>query len=154
MSLTRQNVPLLKGSSVDNALRGGYIVHACEKPSLILVATGSEVAPCVEAAAKSGNYAVVSLPCWELFESQPYEYRKSIFPDGIPVLSVEAGATLGWERYSHASHGIDQFGASANGNDITKHFKLLPADINERAQKVLEWSKGKTLSSRIDRPTF
>jgi transketolase len=152
MSLSRQNLPVLKGSSVENALKGGYIVHAAEKPQIILVSTGSEVAPCVEAASKNGNFTVVSLPCWELFEEQSAEYKKSIFPEGIPVLSVEAGATLGWERYAHVSHGIDTYGTSANGNDIAKHFKLLPKDIEEIAQKVIVWGKGKSFTSRLDKP--
>jgi transketolase len=154
MALTRQNLPVLKGSSLEKALFGGYTIHPCEKPQLIIVSTGSEVSPCVSAAVTSGNFSVVSLPCWELFDQQSHEYKKSIFPDGIPVLSVEAGATLGWEKYAHASHGIDVFGVSANLADVTKHFQLLPADISVKAQKFLEWSKGRTFYSLIDKPTL
>jgi len=153
MSLTRQNVPVLKGSSVEKALMGGYTIHSCDNPQLILVSTGSEVAPCV-AAAQNAKYSVVSLPCWELFEQQSMEYKKSVFPEGIPVLSVEAGATLGWERYAHASHGIDVFGASATGADIAKFFKLLPTDIDAKAQKFLQWANGRTFSSLIDKPSL
>lgn len=151
-SLTRQNVPILKGSSVEKSLLGGYIVHPCENTQLIIVATGSEVAPSVAAAISSGKFSVVSLPCWELFDQQPIEYKKSVFPEGIPVLSVEAGSTIGWERYAHASHGIDCFGVSATGADVAKHFKLLPADIEAKANKFLEWCKGRIFTSLVDKP--
>jgi len=154
MALTRQNVPLLPGSSVEKALLGGYVVHSVENPKLILVSTGSEVNVCVKAAENNGSFNVVSLPCWELFEEQSLEYRKSVFPEGVPVLSVEAGATLGWERYAHASHGIDTFGVSANGSDVAKHFGLLPPSIEAKALRVLEWSKDRKLISLIDKPTF
>jgi transketolase len=154
MSLTRQNVPVLAGSSVEKALLGGYVVHSVENPKLILVSTGSEVNVCVKAAENNGSFNVVSLPCWELFDEQPEEYRKSVFPEGIPVLSVEAGATLGWERYAHASHGINTFGVSATGNDVAKHFELLPPQIESKALKVLEWSKDRKLISLIDKPKF
>jgi len=155
MALTRQNLPILKGSSFEKALFGGYVVHSSqEKPQLIIVSTGSEVSPCVSAAVTKGNWNVVSLPCWELFEQQSIEYKKSVFPEGVPILSVEAGATLGWEKYAHASHGIDSFGVSANIDDIAKHFKLLPADITAKGEKFLEWSKGRTFYSPIDKPTL
>ncbi len=58
---------------------------------------------------------VVSLPCWELFDEQSAEYKASVLTPGVPVLAVEAGATLGWAKYSHAQVGIDTFGASAPG---------------------------------------
>jgi transketolase len=154
MALTRQNLPLLKGSSVEKALSGGYVVHSVENPKLILVSTGSEVNVCVKAAENNGAFNVVSLPCWELFDEQPEAYRKSVFPEGVPVLSVEAGATLGWERYAHASHGIDRFGVSATGNDIAKHFELLPPQIESKALKVLEWSKDRKLMSLMDKPNL
>ena len=56
---------------------------------------------------------MVSHPSWELFDQQPLDYKLSVYPDGIPVLSVEALCTLGWERYAHASMGVNTFGASA-----------------------------------------
>lgn len=115
MSLSRQNLPIIAGSSVEGTLKGGYIVHDVEgTPDLILVGTGSELNICVGAAEKiNGKVRVVSLPCWELFDTAPLEYRKSVLPDGIPAISVEAGATLGWNKYVHASIGLDAFGASA-----------------------------------------
>lgn len=153
-SLSRQNLPNLAGSSLEKALQGGYVVHASEAPKIILVATGSEVSPCVQAATANPHFQVVSLPCWELFEQQPYEYRKKVFPDGVPVLSVEAGATLGWEKYAHASHGIDRFGVSANGADVAKFFHLNKDDIVARAEKLIAWSQGRTVLSCIDRPSI
>jgi len=78
--------------------------------------------------------------------------KNQFFPDGIPVLSVEAAATRGWEKYAHFSHGIDTFGASGTGPDLQKEFKMMPSDIVEKAKKVVEWSKGKTLYSLVDKP--
>jgi len=152
MSLTRQNLPNLEGSSVENALKGGYIIHNTESPQLILISTGSEVSVCVAAAKKHGNIRVVSVPCWELFDQQTLEYRKSVLPDGVPVLSVEAAATLGWERYAHVSYGINRYGLSGPGNDLQKFFGFLPEQILEKSEKVIEWAKGRTFCSLLDRP--
>eukprot|EP01126_Amoeba_proteus_P045369 TRINITY_DN5073_c0_g1_i7.p1 TRINITY_DN5073_c0_g1~~TRINITY_DN5073_c0_g1_i7.p1 ORF type:complete len:659 (-),score=101.61 TRINITY_DN5073_c0_g1_i7:224-2200(-) len=116
-ALTRQNVPNLAGTSVEGALRGGYVVNDPQgaSPDIVLVATGSELSLCVGAASRSSaKVRVVSLCCWELFEQQPLSYRESVFPSGVPVLSVEAGSAFGWERYAHASIAIDTHGMSAN----------------------------------------
>jgi len=79
MSLTRQSVPLLAGSDVDKASKlGGYVVHDCDNPVLILDATGSEVSSCVTAASQE-KFRVVSLPCCELFDQQTLEYKKISF---------------------------------------------------------------------------
>lgn len=167
MSLTRQNVPNLAGSSVENALKGGYVLADCEgAPELVLVATGSEVELIVKAQAKVGaRVRLVSLPCWELFDQQPLEYRLQCFPDGVPVVSVEAAATtgtthilcssspsLGWERYAHASIGIDRFGASAPGAALAKEFGMTVDNVVAKAQTALTFYKGKTVPSRLLRP--
>ena len=115
--LSRQAIPVCTdGSAVDT---GAGIVVAAASPQVILVGTGSEVAVCVDAAkalTDSGVAAsVVSLPSWDRFEAQPAEFRDSIFPAGVPVLSVEAAVTFGWAKYADDSIGIDRFGASAPG---------------------------------------
>ena len=104
MILTRQNVPTLEGSSAaDGVARGAYTLADCSEPDVILVGTGSEVSVCVEAAIALGEQGivarVVSMPCWELFAEQDPAYRDAVLPDQVPKLSVEAGVTLGWERW-------------------------------------------------------
>jgi len=154
MSLSRQNLPHLEGTSVEGAVKGGYIVADSDgKPDIVLVGTGSELHLCVGAKAKiAGKVRVVSLPCWSLFDAQPLEYRKSVFPDGVPVLSIEAATTHGWDRYAHASIGINTFGASGTGAAIAKHFGMTVENMTEKATKVLEYYKGKHVESKFDKP--
>jgi len=149
MSLTRQNVPNLEGSSIESALKGGYIISDNPNPSIILVGTGSELHLVVQAKEKV-NARVVSLPCWEIFDAQPLEYRKSVFPPGIPVLSVEAGSTLGWSKYAHASIGLDTFGASGTGTQLAKHFGFTVENVVEKANQTIAFYKGKHVESKVD----
>jgi transketolase len=148
LCLTRQNVPVLDGTAQaapEGVPRGGYVLSDSDgSPAIVLVGTGSEVQHCVGAArtlAGSGvPVRVVSLPCWEWFAAQPDAYRASVFPPGVPVLSVEAGATLGWERYADESIGIDRFGASAPVAVVMEEFGFTAAHVAERAREMLEWS--------------
>jgi transketolase len=86
----------------------------------VIVATGSEVGLALSAArtlaAEGTAVNVVSMPSWEVFESQDRAWHDEIFPAGVPVVSVEAGTTFGWSRYADVSVGIDRFGASAPGS--------------------------------------
>jgi transketolase len=148
--LTRQNVPVLEGTAAtaaEGVLRGGYVLSDPDgAPAIVLLGTGSEVQHCVGAAetlATSGVRArVVSLPCWEWFGEQPDEYRESVLPPGVPVLSIEAGATLGWERYADDSIGIDHFGASAPVEVVMYEFGFTAAHVVERARALLDRSTG------------
>jgi len=153
MSLTRQNVPNLEGTSVEKARKGGYIVCDNPNPAIILVGTGSELHLVTQAKDKV-NARVVSLPCWEIFDAQPEDYRKSIFPAGIPVLSVEAGATTGWSKYAHASVGIDTFGASGTGAQLAKYFGFTVENVVEKANQTIAFYKGRHVDSRLDVPKF
>ena len=67
---------------------------------------------------------VVSMPSWDIFESQDRAYRDSVFPPGIPVVSVEAGTTFGWERWADVCLGIDRFGASAPGGTVLERLGM------------------------------
>ena len=91
-------------------------------PAIILLATGSEVSLCVEAAARLAGHGVaarvVSLPSWDRFERQDESFQRSMLPAGVPVLSVEAATTFGWARYADDSIGIERFGASAPGAEV------------------------------------
>lgn len=123
LALTRQNLPQLENSTIEAAIKGAYVVVDAPNANVTLISTGSEVSICIEAAnslkEKHGVTArVVSAPCFEIFDSQPREYKLQILPDGIPVLSVEAASTMGWERYSHEQFGLNRFGASAPYKDV------------------------------------
>ena len=134
--LTRQNVPVIdrdRYSAAEGALAGGYVLADSDgAPDIILISTGSEVHVCLEVYEKlretGKNPRVVSLPCWSLFEAQPREYKDSVLPPSVPTrISVEAGATLGWERFigsssSAKAYGIDCFGESAPYQDVMNNF--------------------------------
>ena len=94
ISLSRQNLPNLKNSTIENAAKGGYILSDVQNEDLTIVSTGSEVPIALEAAGileKEGLKArIISLPCWEVFDAQDQEYQLSVFRSGAPYLSVEA----------------------------------------------------------------
>ncbi len=147
--LTRQNVETLEPPEDGNggAEKGAYITADSQNsPDIIIIATGSEVAPCVEAhkmLLKAGvNSRVVSMPSWEIFDRQPREYKDSVLPPGVKTrLSVEAASTLGWERHTGAgektfSLGIDSFGESAPSGDVMKEFGFESENIFSIAKKL------------------
>ena len=109
---------------------------------VVLLATGSEVSLCVDAARLLGEAGtrvrVVSLPSWDLFAEQGEDYRDRVLPPGVPVLSVEAASTFGWERYADDSLGIDHFGASATGDVVLREFGFDPVHVAARATALLE----------------
>ena len=143
--LTRQNVPVLDATAERapaGVAKGAYVlVDSDGPPQIVLVGTGSEVQLCVAAAATlagSGVQAqVVSFPSWDHFEQQPEDYRATVFPPGVPVLSIEAGATFGWDRYADDSIGIDHFGASAPGDVAMEKFGFTADHVVERARALL-----------------
>ena len=148
MILTRQNVPTLEGTAVAGSVaRGAYTLVECSDPDVVLVGTGSEVAVCVAAAddlgARGVAARVVSMPCWELFADQDAGYRAEVLPPGVPKLSVEAGVTLGWERWVDVPVGIDRFGASAPGSEVMDKLGMNAANVTGRAVALLE-SRGAT----------
>lgn len=146
MCLTRQNLPVLEGSAIADARKGGYVVHrAGETPALVLVATGSEVSLAMQASAQLSAEGVatwvVSLPCWEVFLTQDAAYRRSVLPPGLPRVAIEAGVTLGWERITGdngAIIGIDRFGASAPGEIVAEKLGLNAAAVVAAAHRLLE----------------
>lgn len=123
IALSRQNLPQLENSTIERAIKGGYTAVEAENANITLISTGSEVGICIDASVylkeKHNVVArVVSLPCWEVFDSQEKEYRLSVLPDGAPILSVEVMSTLGWERYSHEQFGLNRFGASGPYKEV------------------------------------
>ena len=143
--LSRQNLPVLDGTAGgDRVARGGYVLREPEggPAQIVLVATGSEVSVCVDAAdvlaADGVRTRVVSLPCWSLFESQSDEYRASVLPDGLPRLSVEAATTFGWSRWADDSLGIDHFGSSAPGNVVLEQLGFTAENVATRARALID----------------
>lgn len=148
--LTRQNVPQLDrshGSPAGELAKGAYILRDPEaRPNVILLATGSEVSIAVDAAdllANKGIAArVVSLPSWELFDAQPQAYRDYILPPDIGLrVSIEAGVTIGWERYTGSrgkSIGIDSFGHSAPGDELYARLGLTAERVVEEVSYLMK----------------
>jgi len=124
LALTRQNLPQLEGSTLERAIKGGYVALEDKEANVTLVSTGSEVSLCLEAVKTLKDQGlkarVVSMPCVEVFDAQDKEYKLSVIPDGIPTMSVEVMSTLGWEKYSHEQFGLNRFGASGPYKDVYK----------------------------------
>ena len=127
-ALTRQNVPIFEASDASAVEKGAYVLKdfGKKKPELILMASGSRV---------------VSFPSWELFEKQDAAYRESVLPKKIQArIAVEAGASLGWERYVGSSGkiiAIDRFGASAPYKIIFEKLGFTIANILAQAKPLL-----------------
>ncbi|KAF8475902.1 Transketolase, thiamine diphosphate binding domain-containing protein [Kalaharituber pfeilii] len=147
IALSRQNLPQLEGSSIEQAIKGGYVVAEAENANITLVSTGSEVGIAIDAAKslkeKHNVIArVVSLPCWEVFDSQNMDYKLSVLPDGIPILSIEVMSTLGWEKYSHEQFGLNRFGASGPYKQVYDKFEFNAEGISKRALLTINFWKG------------
>jgi transketolase len=158
--LSRQSVPPLArpaGFSPETMKRGGYLLSRMDgsgaKDSragsehgdapLVLIATGSEVAPALDAQgllAKQGiSSSVVSMPCPELFLDQAREYRESVIPDGARCVAIEAARPQGWERIVGRKGlliGVERFGASAPQKVLAEKFGFTGPQI---ADRVLRW---------------
>ncbi len=147
--LTRQNVPVIdrsKYAPASGLARGGYVLADCDgEPELILIGTGSEVELAIEAhEALTGDGVrsrVVSLPSWKLFEEQDAGYRESVLPAAVTRrITIEAGSTLGWERYAGSEGriiGMTTFGASAPFKDLREHFGFTAERIVNEARELL-----------------
>jgi transketolase len=164
--LSRQGVPVLDRVELAPAReleRGGYVLwdsfaaeHSASasappglrsaSPELILISTGAEVAPTLQAArmlAADGVKArVVAMPCMEIFEAQPKEYRDQVLPaDVSPRLAVEPGATMSWWKWVGSGGdvlGLDRFGASAPGSKVLEELGFSPENISARARALLQ----------------
>jgi transketolase len=138
--LSRQNIRVTTdGSAV--ARGAGIVVDSDDVPQLIIIGTGSEVEASVDAATRLSDAGVatrvVSLPSWDRFDAQDTSYRLSVLPEGVPVISIEAGGTFGWERYADSSIGIDRFGASAPGDLVLDKLGINADHVVELANELL-----------------
>ena len=146
MALSRQNLPQFAETSLEGTLKGGYVLKDCDKPEVILIATGSEVELAVKAAdvlAEKGRAVrVVSMPCVELFEEQSAEYKESVLPNSVRArVAVEAGCSAGWYKYvglDGAVVCIDHFGASAPAGILFKEFGFTVENVVAAAESVIK----------------
>ena len=147
---SRQKLPVLdreKFAADEGPQKGAYVLWSSgpESPRVILIATGSEVHPALAAAkilaAEGIGARVVSMPSWELFEQQDTTYRESVLPPDVQArISIEAGVTLGWARYTGSKGlciGLDHFGASAPASVLFEKFGLTAENIAEQAKKII-----------------
>jgi transketolase len=153
--LTRQNLPILdlqKYPQIPLGVRsGGYVLaHATGNTpaDITLIATGSEVQLALAAREKLETLGVrarvVSLPCWNLFDAQPVEYREAVLPPEVPMLAIEAGVSLGWRPYvgpGIAVIGVDRFGASAPGQIIMREYGFNVDHVTQQALALIKQQK-------------
>lgn len=143
--LSRQGLPTMRTAHTGENLsaKGAYVIRETDgRRDVTLLATGSEVEIALNAAkllASDGiNAAVVSMPCWELFEQQDEAYQKAVLGDA-PRVAVEAAARLGWDRWigeKGAFIGMSGFGASAPAAKLYEHFGITPQAVREAARRV------------------
>jgi transketolase len=147
MALSRQDLPVLDAAKYkvfEGTAKGAYVLEAFGT-DIVLVATGSEVEVIMKAAtelkAAGINATVVSMPSFKIFEEQTDDYKLSIFPHGVPKISVEAGATMGWWKYigrDGVAIGVDRFGASAPGPTVLEKLGISVANVVDHAKKLVK----------------
>ncbi len=150
LALSRQNLPQLRGAgdegwtrASNRSAKGGYRLKAADAArKVVLVATGSEVEIAVNVAKSLEGQGigadVVSMPCTELFDGQTAAYKADILPRDALIVSIEAGVTMGWERYTGLDGiniGIDRFGASAPADALYDYFGLT---VDKIVPRILE----------------
>jgi transketolase len=147
-ALSRQDLPVIDPAAHDayaGVSKGAYVLEDTSNPQVVLIGTGSEVLPVVEAAkqleAEGIRARVVSFPSWKIFEEQTAEYKASVLPAGVPKLAVEAGATQGWWKYVGLDGdviGLDRFGASAPGPKVLAELGFGAENVAKRAKKLVK----------------
>jgi transketolase len=143
--LSRQAVPVLDRSRLAPArglARGAYAISdPAERPDAVIAATGSEVTLALRAqeelASEGIPARVVSMPSWELLETQRDGYSGSLFPPGVPVVAVEAGVALGWERFAERTVSVERFGASAPGTEVLRRLGLTSEAVATAVREVV-----------------
>jgi transketolase len=146
LALTRQSLPLLRREpdAESRSARGAYVLAEADgERQVTLLATGSEVSVAMaarEALAKEGvRAAVVSMPCWEIFDKAPKEYQDAVL-GSAPRVAVEAAVRFGWDRWlgpRGAFIGMEGFGASAPGEALFPHFGITPEKVAQAARSLL-----------------
>ncbi|MBF6414445.1 transketolase [Nocardia cyriacigeorgica] len=152
LALTRQNLPILEGTSYEGVSKGGYILAEASTgtPQVILIATGSELQLAVEARttleAQGIGTRVVSMPCVEWFDAQDKAYRDEVLPPSVAArVTVEAGIAMPWHRFAGDAGeivSIEHFGASADYKTLFREFGFTPEAVVAAAQRTLSNVKG------------
>jgi transketolase len=146
LALSRQGVPSFgRGENgvadATGLVRGAYVLREAQDARATIVGTGTEVTVALAAAdllAGEGVPArVVSMPSWELFDAQDLEYQEATIPVELVSVSVEAGVTMGWERWVDSAVGIDRFGASAPGPEVLERLGITPEAVAQRVRDLL-----------------
>jgi transketolase len=153
LALSRQKLPVLDpenypGVGVGSA-RGAYVLADSgadtDAPDAVIIATGSEVHLALDAreelAAQGMHVRVVSAPCLHLFDEQDDSYRTAVIPDGVPVIAVEAGVTIGWRSYDGSGPvavGLDRFGGSAPGDTAMRELGFTVENVVEHVRRAVE----------------
>jgi transketolase len=146
--LTRQGLPVLEGTNFEGVERGGYILgdDGGDEPDVVLIGTGSELQLAVEAqkllADKDIVARVVSMPCVEWFESQPYEYRDSVLPPSVSArVAVEAGVAQCWHKLVGDTGeviSIEHYGESADYKTLFREFGFTPEAVVDAAERTID----------------
>ena len=150
--LTRQGLPVLEGTNAEGVARGGYVLGNGggdpdeDEPDVVLIATGSEVQLAVEAqkllADKDIIARVVSMPCVEWFESQPYEYRDSVLPPAVSArVAVEAGVAQCWHKLVGDTGkivSIEHYGESADAKTLFREYGFTAEAVAAAAEQVVD----------------
>jgi len=146
LAFSRQALPNLPNSSIENVEKGAYAVIECADPTIILIGTGSEVGVCVDAAKElestGAKVRVVSMPSTEIYREQPDSYKDSLLPKDVPKMSVEAACTSGWGEFADAFVGIDVFGASAPGDTCMDKFGFNAPNVVSCASRCIAGERG------------
>jgi len=147
-ALSRQDLPVIDPATHDayaSVSKGGYVLQDADDPQVILIGTGSELWPAMDAAKQLSGAGirarVVSMPSTKIFDEQSADYKASVLPAGVPKLAVEAGATLGWWKYVGLDGdviGLDRFGASAPGPIVLKELGFSADNVAARAKKLVK----------------
>lgn len=139
--LSRQNLPVLDRNTYASAAdvaRGAYVLQKVKNPVATIVATGAEVHTALAAKELLDvPVQVVSMPSWELFEAQEESYQQATLPVDLPTVSVEAGISMGWDRYSDAQIAVDTFGASAPADVLLQEYGITPEATAAAVRELL-----------------
>jgi transketolase len=141
LAFSRQDLPILD-IDFDGVGRGAYVLKPAEgEEQVVLVGTGAEVHTAIEAqkilADQGIGARVVSMPSWELFAAQDDAYRDEVLPPTLPKVSVEAGVSMGWERWVDRTVSIDRFGASAPGSEVLEKLGITGDHVAQVAKDLL-----------------
>ena len=142
LALGRHDVPVIKNSNEELAEKGAYIISEEDgQPDLLIIATGSEVELALQIKEKLNTIKIniISMPSWELFDSQDDIYKEKVLPKSVKKrVSLEFGSTIGWERYvgnEGLKIGVNDFGDSAPIKDILEDRKLRVEDITKMIEE-------------------